>query len=198
MMMMTIPKMARRVRAEINLTEGDRDLVVAQEIVKTAAVEDIDDRPDRDLALQGQLVVVRGLARRREVGRGVPLAQGVGQGIAHDHHAGKGGSHEDPVQGAGPNPVPVPETVTETETGIETKGEGAAEDRGVDHMIGHVTAGRGLVQGRHMREGGATVLAHDHVIVTVIGEQPTPLRTCVCVSACHITAQMLPIGSLEW
>jgi hypothetical protein len=32
------------------------------------------------------------------------------------------------------------------------------------------------------------------VIVIVNDEQPRP----VCVSACHVTAQLLPFGSLEW
>ena len=188
-MMIAILTMARRARAEINLVEREkpgRDLAVeavvevTPEIVKTAAVGGTDDYHDQDLALQGLLEVVQDLAQRKEVGRGVLLAQGVGQGIAHDHHAGKGESHEDPVPGADPSHVPVPETVTEI--GIEIKDEGAAGGQGVGHTTGHVTAGRGPVQGRHMREGGATVLAHDHVIVTVIGEQPKPLAdVCMCL-----------------
>ena len=176
----------RRVRAGTKLTERERpdiDLAVgaaaevAPEIVKTA-VGDIDDHLDQDLVHQGPLGVVQGHAQRREVGKGVHLVRGVGQGIAHDHRAGKGGSHEDPVPGADPSPVPVPETETVIETGIKA----AEGDRGADHMTGHETAGRGLAQDHHMREGGATVLARGHVIVTVIGERPKPLAdVCVCL-----------------
>lgn len=189
----------RRVRAGTKLIEREKPgrdhavgaaAEVAPEIVKTA-VGGTDDRLDQDLAHQGPLGVVQGLAQRREVGKDVHLVRGVGQGIAHDHHAGKGESHEDPVPGADPSPVPVPETVIVIETGIKA----AEGDRGADHMTGHVTAGRGLAQGRHMREGGATVLAHGHVIVTVIGEQPKPLAdVCMCVSTCHITTQLLPLA----
>ena len=142
-----------------------------------------------------QNLVHQGLARRRGVGRDVPLARGVGQGIGidHDHHAGKGGNREGPVPGAGPSPVPVPEIEIVTAIVIETGIKVAGGDQGAGHMIGHVIAGRDPVQDRHTREGGATVLARGHVIVTVNDEQ-----TCVCVSACHIATQLLPFGSLEW
>ena len=191
----------RRVRAGIKLIERERqgrDLAVeaaaevAPEIVKMA-VGGTDDHLDQDLAHLGPLGVVQDLAQRREVGKDVHLVQGVDQGIAHDHHAEKGESREDLVPGADPSPVPVPET--ETVIVIETGIKAAEGDQGADHMTGHVTAGRGLAQGRHMREGGATVLAHGHVIVTVIGERLKPLvDVCMCVSACHITTQLLPLA----
>ena len=203
-MMTTIQRRARR---ETKPTERGRPGVgltvevaaqVAPGIVKTAVAGGIDDRLDRDLAHRGPPGVVQGLARRREVGRDVPLVRGAGQGIAHDHHAGKGESHEDPVPGADPGPVPVPgtETVIVIVTGIKAV-EG---DRGVGHMTGHVIAGRDPVRGRHVREGGATVLVRGHVIVTVNDERPKPPgRTCVCVCL-RVTSlhSCNYFGSLEW
>ena len=156
---------------------------VVPEIVKMAAAAAVvevvgggtGDRLGRNLVHQG-------LAQRRGVGRDVLLARGVGQGIGidRDHHAGKGENREGPVPGAGPSPVPVPEIEIVTVIVIETGIKVAGGDRGAGHMTGHVIAGRDPVQDRHMREGGATVLAHGHVIVTVNDEQ-----TCVCVCVSH-------------
>ena len=202
---MTIP-LPRRAAAGTTAEPNEREIPdeglavgaaaeVVPEIVKMAAAAVVEvvgggtgDRLDRNLVHQG-------LARRRGVGRGAPLARGVGQGIGidRDHHAGKGGNREGPVPEAGPSPVPVPEIEIVTVIVIETGIKVAGGDRGAGHMTGHVIAGRDPVQDRHMREGGATVLARGHVIETANDEQ-----TCVCVSACHIATQLLPFGSLEW
>ena len=203
---MTMTPKKARARAAKLPTEGGTDLAVEvaaeaapPEIVKMAAVGGTDGHLDRGLAHQGQLGVVQGLARQREVGRDDPLAQGVGQGIAHGHHVERRESHEDPVPGADPSPVPVPETGTETETGIKAVGG----DQGAGHMTGHVIVGRDPVQDHHTREGGATVLARGHaiVIVTVNDDQrQKPWGGCVCVFACvshHYTAAAT-VGSLEW
>ena len=194
-MTMTI-LLPRRAAGTIKPTERERpgaDLAVeataevAPEIVKMAAavvevVGGIGDRLGRNLAHQG-------LARRRGVERGAPLAQGVGQEIARDHHAGKGGNREGPVPGAGPSLVPVPETETVIVIVIVTGIKVAGGGRGAGHMTGHVIAGRDPVRDHHMREGGATVLARGHVIMTVNDEQPTSSAD-VCVSACHITRSL--------
>ena len=176
--------------ARIKLTRREkpgRDLAAeveaAPEIIKMA-VGGVDVCLDQDLAHQGPPGAVQDLVQRTGVERGDHLAPEVGQGIVRGRHGGKGGSHEDPVPGAGPNPVPVPETETGTVTGI--KGEGTIGGQGVGHMTGHViVGGRGPVRGRRTREDGATVLAHGHVTVTVIGERLKPDSRIVCVSACH-------------
>ena len=196
MKMMTMTKMAAKTAKEgTNHTKRRRQgrdhaveavAEVAREIVRMA-VEGIDVLLSRDLAHQEMLEVAPGLVPQREVERDVPHVREAGQGIARGRE--KGESFEVLVLGAGLSPVPVPEVVSER----EIKGVGAG-DLGVGHMTGHVTAGRGPVLGHHTRGGGATALAHGHVIVTVVGDPVKLLRTCVCVSACHSPAQMLPLA----